>query len=219
MPENDTQENPPQVVETTPISEKGQSEAFNPYTSCVNTVRLTYPEAPVINASEYPLNGTYENSEILILKYANATGNTFHVAPIRATGTAITLGLEGNFKAGEKTEDRIIENNAKEIVGYFDVNLWTEIQKSSKTVQSILKCESNFNHYKPDGSILRGDAGEYGMAQFKRKTWNWFNSLRDKQDLPKLYDILDPYQQLEMLKWAEQNNLLDHWSCYVRPNG
>lgn len=202
---------PSEVLEVEPPTEK---IAENPFESCVRTVRLTYPEAPLIDARQYPLNGTLENSEIIVLKYERYDGYIFHIAPIATTTQEeIILGREGNFVAGTETNGRAIKKTAPEIVGYFDLELWLEIQKLSPQLKAILEDESDYNHYFPSGSVIKGSANEFGIAQFKRRTWNWFNQLRAEQELPKIYEILNPFNQVEMLKWAEENNLLEHWSC------
>ena len=87
--------------------------------------------------------------------------------------------------------------------------------KLPKSAQEVLQKESGYQHYKTDGSVIKGKANEFGIAQIKRRTWNWFNELRDKQGLPKLYDILDPFQQVKMIDWAWKNGLQKHWSTYV----
>lgn len=141
-------------------------------------------------------------------------GDTYHVAPYKVGTSTIQIYNEGNYEPCQKTEREIPIGDPK-ILGYFDVDLWIEIQKLSPTLKDILWCESRNNHYTPIGSVVRGDSGQsYGIAQFQRKTWNWFNKLRYEKELPKIYDILDPYSQIEMLGWAEKENLLDHWSCY-----
>lgn len=149
----------------------------------------------------------------MITKYYNATTTEwiYHVVLIEDIEDGYSV-YEGNYIPNEEGR-RKIPKDSKEIVGFFDVELWKIINKLSPQLKAILEDESNFNHYKIDGSVLKGSSGEYGIAQFKRKTWNWFNKLRVKQGLPNLYDILSPYEQIEMLEWAEQNNLLEHWSC------
>lgn len=203
-PENIAVNAPQEVVE----------DIKNPYCNCVESVRLLYPEAPYMMAKDYPRNGTEATGEVLLLKYDDSD----HVAPYKVGTSTLQIHDEGNYKECEKT-DREIEKDNERIVGYFDYDLWLEIQKLSPTLQNIIKCESNFHHYNSDGGVIKGDAGEYGLIQIKRKTWNWFNDLRVKQGLEPLYDILDPYLEIEMLKWAEQNPpLLNHWSCYNKIN-
>ena len=196
---------------SSPQASQQATEEDNPLCSCVNTARQVFPEAPAINAIDYPLNGTLENGEIIIIKYEK----NYHIAPYKVGTSTLYIYNEGNYEPCSKTEREIPIKEPK-IEGYFDYDLWLKIQSMSTTTQSILKCESNFNHYKKDGSILKGDAGEFGIAQFQRKTWNWFNKLRAEQGLSKLYDILSPYAQLDMLEWAEKNNLLSHWTCFKK---
>ena len=77
---------------------------------------------------------------------------------------------------------------------------------------SIIECESQGNHYNTDGTILRGPCGEYGVAQFMPETWDWFNELRGTN-----LNILDKDDQLNMLYWAIESGLAEHWVCY-KPN-
>lgn len=200
------------VIETSEniavIAKSEATEAINPLCSCVSTAKQVFPEIPLIDAIDYPLNGTQENGEIVIIKYPN----TYHIAPYKVGTSTLKLYNEGNFEPCQKTEREIPIDDPK-IVGYFDYDLWLEIDKLSPQLKAILKDESHFNHYLPDGSVIKGKANEFGLAQLQRRTWNWFNELRSKQELPKLYDIFDPFEQIKMLEWAEQNNLLDHWSC------
>lgn len=201
----------PSIENSENIAINAKSEAtddVNPYCSCVQTAKQVFPELPLINAIDYPLNGTQENGEIVIIKYPN----TYHIAPYKVGTSTLKLYNEGNYEPCEKTEREIPIDDPK-IVGYFDYDLWLEIQKLSKTSQDILHCESRYNHYNPDGSILRGKDGEWGMGQFMKKTFSWFNEIRGREQL-RMLDRLNPYDQVEMLDWAEKNNLLDHWACY-----
>lgn len=75
-------------------------------------------------------------------------------------------------------------------------------------IEQVIECESGWTH-EINGEIIRGKAGEYGIAQFMEATWNDFNEERGT-DL----DITNRAQQLNMVEWAFQNNKQQHWSCY-----
>lgn len=70
-------------------------------------------------------------------------------------------------------------------------------------LHNVINCESGF-----DNSAV-GKAGERGLAQFMPGTWKSFNGTRGT-DL----DISDPYDQLDMIVWAWNNDLKSHWTCY-----
>ena len=73
----------------------------------------------------------------------------------------------------------------------------------------VLKCESNLIHIDRNGNIIRGKDGEYGIAQFKQETWNWFNELRETN-----LDILNMEDQLDMIKWAFNNGYQEQLTSY-----
>jgi len=60
-------------------------------------------------------------------------------------------------------------------------------------------CESNFVH---EGVF--GSAGEYGLCQFKLKTFNYYCQ----------GDWTDPYDQLECMASMWSRGLQSHWTCY-----
>jgi soluble lytic murein transglycosylase-like protein len=71
-----------------------------------------------------------------------------------------------------------------------------------KSIQ-VAKCESTFNQ----GAI--GKAGEIGLYQFKQKTWNWFNGLRETN-----LNINNWRDQIDMYCWAIAHGYSSHWTCY-----
>ena len=73
----------------------------------------------------------------------------------------------------------------------------------------IIQCESGGKHYDKYGYIIRGQAGEYGIAQYMPESWEYFNKLRGT-DL----DLLDKQDQLNMLEWCLENDLGFHWTCF-----
>jgi hypothetical protein len=73
-----------------------------------------------------------------------------------------------------------------------------------------LRCESLFQQYQPDGSLLLGKQGEIGIAQFKQETWDWMNQVRGT-DL----DITNALAQLNMIEWAFQHNYQSLWAGYT----
>lgn len=98
-----------------------------------------------------------------------------------------------------------LEDDVKEEVanGEIDRSMVTE------EMQIVLNCESKNKHYNLDGTIKRGLHGEWGIAQFMLKTWNWFSDLSGTD-----MSILDEQSQLILMRWAFDHNLKSHWSCY-----
>lgn len=80
--------------------------------------------------------------------------------------------------------------------------------------EKVLYCESNWQQFRPDGSLLLGSAGEIGLAQFKQGTWDSFNKTRFKENHDQYLDIKNWEDQIDMFNWAFDNNLQNHWTCY-----
>jgi len=75
-----------------------------------------------------------------------------------------------------------------------------------------IQCESGWTHYYKNGKVIRGKAGEYGIAQFKVGTWNLFNQERGTN-----LDIMSREDQLDMIMWAfnKGEKYRRHWTCYI----
>ena len=80
-----------------------------------------------------------------------------------------------------------------------------------KTMRDTIMCESNWQHYNKNGTILRGKAGEYGICQFMLKTWNIYSKKSGLNG-----SIYSAEDQLELMKWMWDNNLMNHWTCYSK---
>lgn len=80
--------------------------------------------------------------------------------------------------------------------------------KSPALIRTI-ECESAFQQYQEDGSLLMGEHGEVGIAQFKQETWDWMNGMRGTN-----LNIENALAQLNMMEWAFAHNLQSHWTCY-----
>ncbi len=76
-------------------------------------------------------------------------------------------------------------------------------------IVAVMECESGLQQFRDDGSLMLGQAGEIGIAQFKPATWKWMNEMRGT-DL----DILNPLAQINMIDWAFGQGLADQWTCY-----
>lgn len=81
--------------------------------------------------------------------------------------------------------------------------------KDPALVETI-NCESGFKQFKDDGTLLRGTAGEIGIAQFKPETWKWMNTLRGTE-----LDITNALAQLNMIEWAFSKGYQSNWVCYT----
>jgi len=75
-------------------------------------------------------------------------------------------------------------------------------------IEQVIICESGGNHYDSNGEILRGKAGEWGLCQFKQKTWDMFNKERGTN-----LDIESKEDQLDMINWAFEKGYQYHWTC------
>jgi hypothetical protein len=96
-----------------------------------------------------------------------------------------------------------ITDNRKEIERLQDI-LSVEI-KYQRQAQRIIECESNGRHRN-----LWGRDGEYGISQFKHKTFGWLKVLAQK---PHLHWKQEKHQ-VWLLKWALKNGYGHHWTCY-----
>lgn len=202
----------PQTATSSPIGDDKR------YCSCVRAAKEVFPELPLWNASDFRPTGTRENSELVILRYKakNSNDYVYHLAPYKLGTSTLHIYNEGNFEECQKTE-RDIALDDEHILGYWDYDLWLKIKNLPADLFQTLNCESQFQHYEyKSDAIMQGPSRDYGLGQFTRKTWNWFNESRAQQGLKKLYEIFDPFEQIEMLSWAWNNNLKDHWICYQK---
>lgn len=74
-------------------------------------------------------------------------------------------------------------------------------------MNEIIECESGWEH---EG--IWGKAGEYGIAQFKERTFYWMAELANFQNA----NWFNKEHQLYLLEWALENNLGKHWTCYKK---
>ena len=80
----------------------------------------------------------------------------------------------------------------------------------SEEQRETITCESGWRQYKKNGEILRGDTGEYGIAQFMDETFEWFRTMSGMNEL----SIYNAEDQIILMKWAFENGYEDHWTCY-----
>lgn len=98
-----------------------------------------------------------------------------------------------------------LEEDVKEeiLIEKIDRSMVTEEMKL------VLNCESRNQHYNPDGTIKRGSHGEWGIAQFRIGTWDWFSNLSG------IYgDIKSEQDQLILMRWSFDHGFQSHWSCW-----
>lgn len=84
-----------------------------------------------------------------------------------------------------------------------------------KDIKGTLWCESTWRQYTKNGELLRGDAGEIGIAQVLPATWSDFNLKRQKEGLKQL-NIGKVSDQLEMIKWAFDHGYQNLWMGYKK---
>ena len=99
----------------------------------------------------------------------------------------------------------VIQGNTL-IAGY---RYYPSVYTVGAIMAKVVQCESGWNHYDKNGEVIRGKAGEYGIAQFMKSTWDWFNELRGTN-----LNILNREHQLELMEWAFSEGLASHWTCY-----
>lgn len=191
------------------------------YCSCVRAVQEVLPDAPLIDAADYPRNALPETGDVIILKYTKENGEVlYHVAAYQIVEGGYLLYNEGNYDACAKTTDRIIPKDDSHIVGFFSTKVYKKFKELPQSAQDTLMCESGGSMYNPGIlSVIRGKAGEWGIGQFMPDTWEDFQNRRREQGIPGLLDKLNPIDQLEMVDWAWQNDLQSHWSCYAMVGG
>ena len=74
-------------------------------------------------------------------------------------------------------------------------------------IYNVVECESSWNNE------AIGDHGlARGLAQFHLET---FNNFKEKSGMYEL-DYYNGEDQLKLMKWAFQNGLQSHWSCYAK---
>ena len=78
----------------------------------------------------------------------------------------------------------------------------------TRDMSRVMLCESGFRQFRDNGELVRGKAGEIGIAQFKRSTFIWMSDLAGLNG-----NIENPYDQIELMAWAFKNNYQSHWTC------
>jgi hypothetical protein len=73
-------------------------------------------------------------------------------------------------------------------------------------MEEVTTCESGGDHSQ------RNPSGAFGIAQFKKKTFNWMKQMAGKPEL----NWTNENDQLWLLAWAIRNGYGKHWECYDR---
>ena len=81
-----------------------------------------------------------------------------------------------------------------------------EVSQLQILASLIVQCESNGKHN------VWGKNGEYGIAQFKERTFYWLAKKAELQSP----NWKDENQQLFLLNWALENGYEDYWECPKR---
>ena len=79
----------------------------------------------------------------------------------------------------------------------------------SAEIRRVIHCESGTRQHDSEGNLIIGQAGEIGIAQFMKGTWDMFNEERGTN-----LDITKKNDQLDLMAWAFENNYQNHWTCY-----
>ena len=88
--------------------------------------------------------------------------------------------------------------------------LLNEISVRNPVIGCVIQHESGGRHYKDDGTILRGDAGEFGVAQYMYDTFYWFAEKMGWDDA----NIENPTHQLIITYWAFNHHEEYNWTTY-----
>ena len=87
----------------------------------------------------------------------------------------------------------------KEAIVFLAIN-----KELGKDFYQTLFCESSLRYN------AVGDGGKaYGVAQYHKPTWDYFNKLRGTN-----LNYKNTAHQLEMTAWAFKNKLQGHWTCW-----
>lgn len=181
--------------------------------SCVRYVESLVPGVPLLDAIDYPIN-TIEPKvgDIIKLQYYNASTTRFiyHVALIKEVAEETYTFQQGN-KPKCATSTETISKNDERILGFFNPERQKLIDNLTPIQRETLWNESRWSHYKHN-AVLRGAAGEWGVAQFLKTTWKWLAQLRRKEGLSML-DKLDFEDQITMFQYGWDKGVV--W--YGRP--
>lgn len=86
--------------------------------------------------------------------------------------------------------------------------LLNEMSVRNPTLGCVVNAESQCNNYNDDGTIKRGKAGEFGIAQFMAPTfYGW-----SKQMKFETADVTSPTDELIIMYWAFKNHLENNWT-------
>jgi hypothetical protein len=77
------------------------------------------------------------------------------------------------------------------------------VKEQYPVIYDVIQCESSWDNN------AKGKAGEIGIAQFMPDTWKLFSEKSGKHG-----DINNAEDQVDLMIWAFENNLQNHWTCY-----
>jgi len=207
LPINSQPEGTSEVVE--PVIEETPLEC-----SCVRYAESLVNGIPIINAIDYPLNTiTPVVGDIIKLQYYNATTTNYiyHIAVIDKITDAGFHIREANFERCKETS-RVIDRESEEILGFFNPARQRLIDNLTDIQKQTLWNESGWSMYNTRGAVLRGKAGEWGVAQFMPGTWEWLAEMRQAEGLS-LLDKLNFDDQIEMFLYGWEKGV----TWYGRP--
>jgi len=181
------------------VSESALNLEINPYSSCVATIREKIPDLPRLDAIDFPLNTiTPKVGDVIKMRYPS----NYHIALITEDLGDSWEIYQGNIPAGA-TSTEILLKSDKKILGYFNMDRQRLIDELTPIQKETLWNESGWSHYKEDGSVIRGKAGEVGVAQWMKPTWKWMIDLRrrDNEEII-LLDIYSFEDQIKQFKYG-----------------
>lgn len=114
--------------------------------------------------------------------------------------------IEENSLIGTRTLHSIYYARASRYSDY--KVLLNELSVKNPLLGCLTYQESHREHWNQGGTIKRGKAGEFGVAQFM---WNTFYGFAKQMGFYDA-DILNPTHQLLVMEWALDNGLQKHWT-------
>ena len=145
------------------------------------------------------------NSEACSRTAVSTNPCSYKETPVDVVDPDLPLDSDSNRISEQVPEDYL------ELVEYY-ANKYMVSPATAEWIKRSIDCESNFKQYKPDGTILRGQAGEYGIAQFKQTTFDQWKKYYGLSEL----DILKAEDQIRLMILMFGTNREFHWTCAAK---
>ncbi len=87
------------------------------------------------------------------------------------------------------------------------LKMLSEKARQREIIYKVIECESSYRH-----KNIWGQAGEYGLLQFKEQSFHYLMKLSPYRKLK----WKDARHQYLLASWAIQNGFGKHWTCWGR---